>query len=63
MSRDKRVKNRKPCTDMINCHNCNNCTYIGEGDYICDMTTEVVISEWQPTEDYYSCEGKDFENI
>lgn len=63
MSRYKRVKNRKPLTDMINCHNCNNCTYIGEGDYICDMTNEVVISDWQPTEDYYSCDGKDFENI
>lgn len=46
-----------------NCHNCCNCEYIGEGDYMCSMNNDIVIAEWQPTEDYCSCEGKDFEKI
>ena len=59
----KQVKNRKHLTDMLNCHNCENCTYIGEGDYMCGMSNEIVISDWQPTEDYYTCEGREFESI
>jgi hypothetical protein len=31
---------------------CLNCQYIGEGDSICDITMEVVLSDWQPTESY-----------
>ena len=63
MSNSHRKKNRKPLTQNINCYNCNNCTYIGEGDHFCDMTNDVVISEWEPTEDFYQCDGKDFEEI
>jgi hypothetical protein len=40
-----------------NCFNCNNCEYIGEGDYICSMNNDIVIGEWQPTEDFNSCGG------
>jgi hypothetical protein len=39
---------------------CENCLYIGEGDYMCDTNNEIVIEEWQPTEDYYYCGGKEF---
>ena len=46
-----------------NCYNCNNCEYIGEGGYMCSMNNDIVIEEWQPTEDYRSCKGKDFEKI
>ena len=59
----KNKQNKKPISDKINCYNCNNCTYIGEGDYICDMTNDFVISEFEPTEEFYQCEGKDFERI
>lgn len=43
---------------------CNHCEYICEGDFICDKKAEpvVVISAWEPTEDYLWCEkrrGKD----
>ena len=62
MSKDKRVKNRNPL-ERTNCFNCNNCTYIAEGDHICDMDNEFVISDWEPTEHFYHCEGKDFEKI
>lgn len=63
MSRDERVNNIKPCTDRMNCHLCKKCTFMGRGNYICNMTNDVVISDWRPTENYYFCEGKDFENI
>lgn len=62
-------KDKKIATDIINfvkdrnCYNCNNCEYIGEGGYMCSMNNDVVIEDWQPTEDFNSCEGKDFENI
>lgn len=60
MKKSHRKNNRKPLTDKINCFNCGHCTYIGEGDHICDMSTDVIIADWQPTEYFYQCEGKDF---
>ena len=59
----KREKKCKPLTQNVNCFNCNNCTYVGDGDHICDMTLDLVIVEWEPTEDFYICNGKDFEEI
>ena len=29
--------------DAKGCHNCANCTYIGEGDYFCDEITPAVV--------------------
>lgn len=61
MSRDKRLKNRKQFGNTRNCQHCENCTYIGEGDYICSMTNEVILYDFNsPTEHYFSCKGKDF---
>lgn len=31
---------------------CPNCQYIGEGDSICDITMNVVLEDWVPTEDF-----------
>lgn len=42
-NRDKRNKGGKPCDDS-----CDNCMYIGEGDFMCDIDNEIVISEWMP---------------
>ena len=60
MKRDKRANNR---TQKMNCYTCNNCTYIAEGDHICDIDNEFVICEFEPTEHFYHCEGKDFESV
>lgn len=60
----KRPKNRKPLTKQINCFNCSHCLYIEDGDYICDMTNDVIIVEFSArTHDFYQCKGKDFEII
>lgn len=56
-------KKKKPITDEVNCFNCNNCTYIAEGDHICDMDNEFIIEAWLPNEHFYHCEGRNFEPI
>ena len=33
---------------------CPNCQYIGEGDSICDVTHEIVLSDWIPTDAFMS---------
>lgn len=35
--------NTRVCDDT-----CDNCIYIGEGDFICDEAQELVIDEWIP---------------
>ena len=44
-----------------NCHCCDHCVYIGEGGYMCDISNDIVIEDWEPTEDFYICDGKEFE--
>lgn len=36
---------------------CDNCLYIGEGDFLCDKYQEIVVGDWQPTEHYLMCRG------
>ena len=31
---------------------CPHCQYIGEGDSLCEVTLELVLEGWEPTEDY-----------
>ena len=42
------------------CHNCANCTYVGEGDYFCDEETpSIVITGFSvPTGKYLICNGR-----
>ena len=53
-------KRKKSEMELRNCFNCEHCTYIGEGDHICDMTNDVVVEDWMPADDFYACNGKDF---
>ena len=38
---------------------CDHCIYVGEGDFLCDNTDDeayvVVMSDWEPTEQYPHC--------
>lgn len=63
MNKEKRKMKRKHPELNKNCYNCNNCIYIGEGGYMCSMSNDIVIEDWQPTEDFNSCGGKEFANI
>ena len=38
---------------------CDCCQYIGDGDFLCDKHTEIVIADWTPTENFLICEEKD----
>lgn len=31
---------------------CHYCSYIGQGCFFCDCLMEIVVDEWEPTEDY-----------
>lgn len=31
---------------------CPNCQYIGDGDSLCDVTGEIVLCDWEPTDEY-----------
>ena len=46
--KSKKKKNHLPvCSDQ-----CENCLYICEGDFICDVVNELVISDFIPIYDY-----------
>lgn len=56
----RKVKPKKKNRDkMIFCDPavCHNCVYIGEGDFICDKTSETVfvMSDWDVTDDFMWC--------
>lgn len=34
--------------------NCDNCVYVGEGGFMCEITNKIVIDDFIPTEDYMS---------
>ena len=48
----KRVKQKlkKPVT----CEHCENCIYLGDGDFLCDELERLVIEDWNPVE--FPCE-------
>lgn len=40
---------------------CDNCTYIGDGDFICDRgpgEPVLVVEDWEPNENYFMCRRK-----
>lgn len=38
-----RCSGQRMCDDT-----CENCIYIGEGDFICDLVQDIVINDWIP---------------
>lgn len=39
-----------------NCFDCENCIYVLQGDYLCDMINEIVITEFSsPIEHFMEC--------
>jgi hypothetical protein len=54
---------KKPSRDSRDkgCENCADCSYIGEGDFVCindESKVVLVISSFVPTGDYMKCGGK-----
>ena len=51
----KRSKKPKKICDPAMC---DDCVYIGEGDFLCDRHRVIVVSDWVPTEDFLVCAGR-----
>ena len=60
MSKRKRYKHHSNKEQVKCCFECANCQYIGEGDHICDVNMEIIVCEWEPTDMFYHCGGKEF---
>jgi hypothetical protein len=58
MKRVKPKQKKLPTGKFCDPGFCNFCTYIGEGDFICDKYNEIVVSDWEPTEDFLMCTNK-----
>lgn len=59
----KRKRSKKKSIAIM-CENCENFVPIGEGDHICTAGAPIiVVDEYAPTEDYFWCEGKEFEAL
>lgn len=53
-------RNNKPAE--LWCEMCANCCAIGGGDFICDVSLPVLVIEgYAPADEYYICEGKNWE--
>ena len=37
---------------------CDCCQYIGDGDFLCDKHQTIVVSDWDPTEDFMICKRR-----
>lgn len=60
MSKKRKKKSQGQPKPVKCCFECANCQYIGEGDHICDVNMEIIIDEWEPTDMFYHCGGKEF---
>ena len=53
-------KKHKKVTRHKCCDTCPHCTYIGEGDFICDRGVPFFVkSDWVSTKYYNACKDKD----
>lgn len=52
----KRIKKKavKYCDPAV----CHECEYLGDGDFICWKQDEIVIADWEPTENFLMCNGR-----
>ena len=52
--RRKAPKPKKFCDPGV----CDCYQYIGDGDFLCDKHMEIVVSDWDPTENYLMCQDR-----
>ena len=58
----KKKKKKKPTTEskprFCDPGACDCCQYIGDGDFLCDKHQTIVVSDWDPTEDFMICKRR-----
>ena len=47
--------------EVQGCFECRHFIALGEGGHLCDVCGEVLTEDYEPTEYFYFCRGKDFE--
>ena len=56
------VKKKKPAPErkprFCDPDACDCCQYIGDGDFVCDKHQTIVVSDWEPTEDFMICKRR-----
>ena len=61
----KKKKGKKPAaqkpTRFCDPAACDCCQYIGDGDFMCDKHMEIVVSDWEPTENFMICKRRNYE--
>lgn len=57
----KKRRARRSAHKEKRCYDCDHCTYIGDGDHLCDLDNEIIVNDWEPTEEFYHCGGRSFE--
>ena len=53
----KKTRNKKAenlCDPAV----CDDCVYLGDGDFICWKQDEIVVTDWEPTKYYMMCETR-----
>lgn len=51
---------KAPSKKNLQCEHCDECEYVGEGGYLCTAHNEIVIEDWEPTDEYMHCDGADY---
>lgn len=55
-SKFNKVKPKKRLRDKFcDPSKCEECVYIGDGDFLCTKYNEIVLSDWEPTDDFLKC--------
>lgn len=57
----KKREKRRHSNVRRRCDNCGECTYVGDGGYWCMEHCKLVMDDFEPTEDYFVCGGKSWE--
>lgn len=61
MSLDEFESFANEISNSATCETCEHCIYVGEGDSICDEFGCLIKEDFSPTDDYFCCNGKNFE--
>lgn len=52
------MKKKQRKTKMCDPGMCDECIYIGDGDFLCDKYQAFVVEDWEAGDDYLICQGK-----
>ena len=51
----KKTRAKKKAEKFCDPAVCDECVYLGDGDFICWKQDEIVVADWEPTKKYLMC--------